>query len=57
MALTAKEEKELLRLIKDEEDYFKYNKLDVYFGEEDYIPMKGKPILSKASYSKHWNFI
>lgn len=56
MALSKKEELQLLDLLKQEEDYFKYNKIDIYFGDTDYTAPDGTIIHSRDAYPKHLEF-
>lgn len=53
-----KEEFELLSLLDEELKYFKYNKFNCYFRDEDYglDPVTNKLILSRHSYPIHWKF-
>lgn len=54
--LSKKEEQELLTLQLEEENYWKHNKLNIYYGENDYTNPNGKIICGRDKYPKHVNF-
>lgn len=56
MALTKKEESELLKLIDQEEVYYKFNKLKLIFGDNDYIAPNGDILYSRDKYPQALSF-
>lgn len=58
MKLSKKEQEELLILKSQDEDFWKFNKIQIYFGTQDYkIPDgTGTIVHSRYSYPKHWEF-
>lgn len=56
MPLSKKEEQELLLLIKQEEDHWKYNKFQIYYAEHGYQNSYGDLVHSRYAYPKHVSF-